>query len=124
MLGWKGLQAATVAANHSGLIYTRARCYDPALGRFASEDPAGLAGGINQYALAGDDSINAGDPSGMCPVAAVFEAIVSGQLDFSSLSSFTCTDLPPVKVTGKQDDPFGRPEPTDPPRFSDMLLGR
>ena len=28
-----------------GLIYYRARWYDPAQGRFLSEDPLGLAGG-------------------------------------------------------------------------------
>ncbi len=63
VLGWKGLQSATRA----GLIYMRARWYDPALGRFISEDPAGLSGGLNQYAFAGDDPINAGDPSGLDP---------------------------------------------------------
>jgi RHS repeat-associated protein len=30
-----------------GLYYYRARYYDPATGRFLSEDPTGFAGGIN-----------------------------------------------------------------------------
>lgn len=36
------------------------------LGRFISEDPVSLGGGINQYAFAGDDPINGSDPSGLC----------------------------------------------------------
>jgi RHS repeat-associated protein len=47
------------------LYYNRARYYDPKLGRFLSEDPIGLAGGINQYAYAGNDPVNARDPSGL-----------------------------------------------------------
>ena len=49
----------------TGLYYFRARYYDPELGRFISEDPIGLAGGINQYAFAGNDPVNNTDPSGL-----------------------------------------------------------
>ena len=51
----------------TGLYYNRARYYDPALARFISEDPIGLAGGVNQYAYAGNDPINATDPFGLDP---------------------------------------------------------
>lgn len=47
------------------LYYFRARFYDTALGRFLSEDPAGLDAGINQYAYVADDPLNSTDPSGM-----------------------------------------------------------
>lgn len=47
------------------LYYYRARYYDPDLGRFISEDPIGLAGGINPYVYVGNDPINARDPSGL-----------------------------------------------------------
>jgi RHS repeat-associated protein len=47
------------------LYYYRARYYDPTLARFVSEDPAGLSAGVNQYAYAAGDPVNARDPSGM-----------------------------------------------------------
>ena len=47
------------------LYFYRARYYDPQLGRFLSEDPIGLAGGINPYAYAGNDPVNHKDPYGL-----------------------------------------------------------
>ncbi|MBK6780977.1 MAG: RHS repeat-associated core domain-containing protein [Gemmatimonadetes bacterium] len=52
--------------SESGL-YMRARYYDPALGRWISEDPIGIAGGLNVYAYAGNDPVNGRDPSGLDP---------------------------------------------------------
>lgn len=49
------------------LYYMRARWYEPRSGRFLTEDPAGLAGGLNPYIFAGADPINGADPSGMRP---------------------------------------------------------
>jgi RHS repeat-associated protein len=50
----------------AGLYYVRARWYDPVLGRFISEDPIGLGGGINTYAYALNDPVNLSDPTGLC----------------------------------------------------------
>lgn len=47
------------------LYYNRARYYDPQLGRFLSEDPIGIDGGLNLYAYAGNDPVNASDPTGL-----------------------------------------------------------
>ena len=47
------------------LHYMRARYYDPQLGRFLSEDPLGLAGGINPTAFVGAEPVNRIDPSGL-----------------------------------------------------------
>lgn len=49
----------------TGLYYHRARYYDPDVGRFISEDPIGLEGGINAYAYTANDPINRRDPAGM-----------------------------------------------------------
>jgi RHS repeat-associated protein len=48
------------------VYYMRARWYEPKTGRFLSEDPFGLAGGINPYSFAGNDPINGRDPTGTC----------------------------------------------------------
>jgi RHS repeat-associated protein len=51
-----------------GINYYRARYYNPAIGRFLSEDPLGFAGsGANFYAYAGDDPIDFNDPFGLKP---------------------------------------------------------
>jgi RHS repeat-associated protein len=57
--------AARQYDTETGLIYFRARYYDPQVARFVSEDPLGLGGGINPYVYAGNDPINASDPSGL-----------------------------------------------------------
>jgi RHS repeat-associated protein len=49
----------------TGFYFMRARYYDPHLGRFISEDPIGLAGGINPYVFAGNDPVNSADPYGL-----------------------------------------------------------
>lgn len=53
--------------SETGLYYYRARYYDPTLARFISEDPIGLAGGVNLYAYVGNDPVNHTDPTGLCP---------------------------------------------------------
>jgi RHS repeat-associated protein len=49
----------------TALMYYRARWYDPKIGRFISEDPIGLAGGINQFSYVGNNPVNATDPFGL-----------------------------------------------------------
>ncbi|WP_137940451.1 RHS repeat-associated core domain-containing protein, partial [Chitinivorax sp. B] len=49
----------------AGLVYYRARWYDPSIGRFTQRDPSGLAGGLNPYAYVDGDPINLIDPSGL-----------------------------------------------------------
>lgn len=46
----------------TGLIYLRARYYDPSSGRFISEDP--IRDGVNWYAYCAGDPVNFVDPSG------------------------------------------------------------
>ena len=51
----------------AGLYYYRSRYYSPSLQRFISEDPIGIAGGINQYAYVNNDPVNLSDPGGLWP---------------------------------------------------------
>lgn len=48
----------------TGLAHHRARFYDPEVGRFVSEDPIDLSGGLNLYAYVGGNPVNATDPTG------------------------------------------------------------
>ena len=48
--------------DETGLIYMRARYYDPQIGRFASEDPA--RDGMNWFAYCSGDPVNCVDESG------------------------------------------------------------
>ena len=51
--------------DETGLLYVRARYYDPEIGRFISEDPIGLAGGINTFAYTSGDPVNRVDRTGL-----------------------------------------------------------
>jgi len=54
----------------SGLYYNRLRYYDPAAGRFISEDPIGFAGGDgNLYRYVGNSPLNFTDPLGLSDTA-------------------------------------------------------
>jgi RHS repeat-associated protein len=90
---WKGLMWEGDAVS---LYYVRNRWYDPELGRFISEDPAGFSGGDNLYAFAGDDPINGSDPSGMCPNGYANTGVKT------SIGTTWC--LPPIVVYA---DPLG-----------------
>jgi RHS repeat-associated protein len=67
----------------TGLVYARARWYDPQTGTFLSPDPMGYVDSSNLYAFAGGDPINRRDPDGRCSacvwVYRTTEYIRSGQ---------------------------------------------
>jgi RHS repeat-associated protein len=50
----------------TGLYFFRARWYDPITGRWLSNDPIGIAGGLNQYVFCSNNPVNFRDPSGLC----------------------------------------------------------
>jgi RHS repeat-associated protein len=59
---WKG---ALWMGPETELYYMRNRWYEPATGRFISEDPVGLKGGLNPSLFAGGDPVNGLDPTGL-----------------------------------------------------------
>jgi RHS repeat-associated protein len=62
-LGFAG--AGTPTSAGGGYVYLRNRWYDPQTGRFLSQDPIGLAGGVNLYAYAGNNPVAYSDPFGL-----------------------------------------------------------
>jgi len=50
--------------DNTGLIYYRARYYQPKTGRFTQQDPKGFIDGINKYAYAINSPVNYSDPYG------------------------------------------------------------
>lgn len=76
----------------TGLYYNRARYYDPAVGRFISEDPSGLAGGINPYVYATNNPPNQTDPFGLCPEGSSLVSEKKVEMDGVSATAQTCGD--------------------------------
>ena len=94
--------AARYLDTETGLDHDRARYYDPSLARFISEDPIGLAGGINPYAYAGNDPVNGTDPSGL-----LTQVGPGGCESWQEVVRGTCVgDIEGVVVTGRIE--FGR----------------
>ena len=73
---WKGALSFPELNHSGGLYYMRARWYHPVQGRFLTEDPIGLEGGINPYVFAGNNPISGKDPTGL-----------------SGITPFTCETL-------------------------------
>ena len=53
-----------VQTDHNGLLYMRARYYNPYICRFINPDPIGFAGGLNWYAFADGNPVMYVDPEG------------------------------------------------------------
>jgi len=54
-----------VQTDPNGLLYMRARYYNPYISRFLNPDPSGFGGGLNFYLLCNGNPINAEDPFGL-----------------------------------------------------------
>ncbi len=62
-----GFQYTGREVDVGGLMYYRARYYNPRTARFISEDPIGLAGGVNLYGYVGGNPVSYVDPTGLAP---------------------------------------------------------
>ena len=67
-----------VMTDASGLLYMRARYYNPYICRFINPDPAGFAGGLNWYCYADGNPVSLSDPSGLDPAFAPGIGMFSG----------------------------------------------
>ena len=90
--------------SESGLIYLRARYYDPTTGRFTSQDP--VSGSLenpqsqNGYNYANDNPVNLNDPTGEMPtvvigaiIGAVAGGVTNGITYATTAQSFSLRDL-------------------------------
>jgi len=62
--------------SETGLMYYRARYYDPLVGRFISEDPVRLIAGINFYRYVSNKPVKFIDPSGLGQKGATVGAVI------------------------------------------------
>ena len=62
---WYG-QLVASGTDATGLLYRRARYYDPENGQFTQPDPIGQLGGLNVFGFADGDPVNLTDPFGLC----------------------------------------------------------
>ncbi len=62
----------------TGLMYYRARYYDPGVGRFAQPDPAGFVDGVNRYVYALNSPVNYVDPWGLSASSPTLDYYSSG----------------------------------------------
>src|SRR5207245_1714014 len=60
-----GFGGASTPNGSGGFVYLRNRWYDPRTGRFLTQDPIGLAGGVNLYSYAGNNPVAYSDPFGL-----------------------------------------------------------
>jgi RHS repeat-associated protein len=67
----------------TGVYHYRARSYDPHLGRFLQRDPSGMVDGTNMYAYCGNDPVNKKDPTGLDPLAHIWDLIYRNYESFN-----------------------------------------
>jgi len=76
-----GYAGASTPNGTGGFAYLRNRWYDPKTGRFLTQDPIGLAGGVNLYSYAANDPVASTDPFGLCSEGTDFVySICSGEI--------------------------------------------
>jgi RHS repeat-associated protein len=95
----------------TGLYFYRARYYSPNLGRFVSEDPAGLAGGYNLQAYVGGNPIRYTDPTGEAKWPAIIWCILGGICNDANNPGNHEREEPTEVVRQHKPKPGGSPDP-------------
>ncbi|WP_175517724.1 RHS repeat-associated core domain-containing protein [Planctomicrobium piriforme] len=80
---------AGVMDDGNGLYSMRARSYSPEQGRFTSQDPIGISGGLNLYAYVQNNPISLIDPVGLSPLTSkpLCEQIFVDLFDYMLISN-------------------------------------
>ena len=111
--GGNALQYTGRENDGTGLYFYRARTFDPILKRFTSEDPIGIAGGINVYSYVGGKPTQFIDPDGRLlkeVVVIVLGAIVVKELiDFYENSKTVVEKAFEIKERFDNKDQFAPP---------------
>ncbi len=76
-----GFEALPFQEPATGLVFARARWYDPTTGSFLSPDPLGYLDCANLYAFAGGDPVNRRDPTGEGVFSDAYNAAVAEVLN-------------------------------------------
>jgi RHS repeat-associated protein len=100
-----GFTGASTPNQTGGFTYLRNRWYDPQSGRFLTQDPIGLAGGVNLYAYAGNNPVSFSDPFGLSPCLAYGNCTQSdggsdGLVDPNSVGNVQSTLFDPSAFIG------------------------
>jgi RHS repeat-associated protein len=101
----------------TGLYYYRARWYNPRVGRFISEDPIGLNGGVNQFSYVGNNPQNAVDPSGL------FNEDVHYYLTYFIATRFPCLSSDEARLIADADQSTDENHQTSPDAGVTLIPG-
>ena len=95
-----------VQTDPNGLLYMRARYYNPYLCRFISADPSGFGGGLNHFAYANGNPVSLIDPFGLNGESTGDSSFYWTGTSQNSVPNITTTLYPNVN-TGPQMGPVG-----------------
>lgn len=85
-----------VQTDANGLLYMRARYYNPLICRFINADPAGFSGGLNWYAYAAGNPVDLLDPFGLGPMAGFFKGLGKGFIKGIIAAAIMALIPPPI----------------------------
>ena len=85
----------------TGLYYFRARWYDPIIGRWLSNDPIDIQGGLNQYVFCDNNPISNTDPKGFDSNNPVVQFLKTGFIYNASCNTLLVSGNDPNNPSGR-----------------------